>query len=254
LTALLTGGAVVAGSMLVGALPSYASTAPGDPYTATLAPYVSTTTGHATLTHFSSSWIGTAQLRGLTSGDTYEYEAQLVTKYDPNTGDPVGFRTVELCSFVATSSTGSCGVSDARLDTAALSPGSSAFVYSPQAHTSVAIGPFSYQAVLSPYDQLSKGGDASLSVNPNGTWSGRVSVAGLTPGDSYTWAADVAEAYVNGQVVSTHRIVLCQFVASTSTAGCSVHAVSIEGRDVLPVGSYSDVASTLTSVASGTLY
>ena len=249
----LVAGAIAGGTVGLASAPAWAATYPQSAYVAQLSPYLFDVTGQATLTKTAEGWSAAAKLTGLTAGDTYTYEATLASNYVD--GQPHSFKAVVLCSFVATGVQGSCRNGGVHLGQTVLSPQSGAFVYSPEAHTSVADGQFSYQAVLAPYDGLSHGGTASLLPNPDGTWSGQAKVSGLTPGASYTWAVDVVEAYANGQPVSFNRIVLGQFVASAiGTGGCSVTEVSIEGRTDLPSGSSSDVASTVTSVASGTLY
>lgn len=253
LAGLVAGGLVVGGGIAAGAVPAYAAPLPSGTYLAHLSSSPAAVTGTATVTHDLSGWTATVQLKGLVPGDTYDYEASIAGDYVD--GQAHSFRAVPLCSFTATSSTGSCGVARAQLGTAALTPQSSAFVYSPEAHTSVANGQYGYLARLAAYDQLSSGGAATITPSPSGTWAGQATVSGLTPGDTYTWAVDVADAWSNGQPVGWDRVVLCHFTAATAgSTGCSVKAASIGGLDSMPYGSYSDVASSVTSVASGPLY
>jgi hypothetical protein len=66
---------------------------------------------------------------------------------------------------------------------------------------------------------------------------------------------DVVEAYNNGQPVSFHRIVLCSITPTTTgSTGCKFSGAHIEKRSDLPEDSSVDVASTVTAVATGTLY
>jgi hypothetical protein len=256
--ALAAGGAFALAGAWLGASPALADPGalPTGTYSATLTPYISTVSGVGELTHKGSGWLASVQLVGLTPGDHYQYEVSIVENYV--NGQGVSFSTFPLCSFVASSAKGGCSASSVNIENRqTLTAQSSGFVYSPEAHTSIANGDYSYRAELSPYDGLSRGGSASVGYNAKSTsWSGRVSVSGLTPASTYTWAIDVVEAYdSNGNPVSFHRVVLCQFTpASTGAAGCSVHGVSIEGRPDLPADTSTDVASAVTSVAVGLLY
>jgi hypothetical protein len=250
---------LVAGATLLGAgalalaSPSYAATAPAGTYVGTLVPYLSNVTGHVTLTHDLSGWSATAQLAGLTKGDVYEYDVSIAGNYVE--GQAHSFTLKHLCSFRATSTRGSCGVSGAQLDGGGLTPQSAATVYSPQAHTSVASAQFGYLADLSGYDGMSQGGAATIAPNPDGTWSGRVSVSGLTPGASYSWGLDIADAWNNGQAVGWNRTVVCQFRANANgEGGCHVASDTIAGLADVPYGSFTDVASSVTAVATGDLY
>jgi hypothetical protein len=240
-------------ALLLGAGASYAS-APSGTYEAHLTPFDSDVTGTATLTHDLSGWTATVQLSGLEAGHTYEYEVSIAGAYVE--GQAHSSQSFPLCSFVATSGTGSCGTAGAHLGRSTLTPQSSGFVYSREAHTSVTSGQFGYLAELAPYNGFSNGGEATLTPNVDGTWSGRVQVSGLTVGLRYTWGADIADAWLpSGQAVGWSRVVLCHFVATTArVTGCGADHVSIEGAADIPSGSFTDVASSVTSVASGTLY
>lgn len=256
--ALAAGGAFALAAAWLGASPALAAPGalPAGTYSATLTPYVSTVSGVGELAYRGSGWLASVQLVGLTPGGHYQYEVSVVENYV--NGQGVSFRTFPLCSFVASSARGGCSASSVNIENRkTLTVQSSGFVYSPEAHTSIANGDYSYRAELSSYDGLSRGGSASVGYNAKtASWSGRVSVSGLIPGSTYTWAVDVVEAYdSNGNPVSFHRVVLCQFTpASAGRAGCSVHGVSIEGRPDLPPGTSTDVASAVTSVAVGLLY
>jgi hypothetical protein len=256
--ALTAGGALALAAAWVSASPAVAasSSLPTGPYTAALTPYLSTVSGVGELAHQGSGWLASVQLKGLTPGHHYQYEASIVEHYVDGQG--VSFATFPLCSFVASSAEGGCSASSINIENRqALTLQSSGFVYSPEAHTSVANGDFSYRAALSPYDGLSRGGSASVGYNAETTsWWGSVSVSGLTPDATYTWAIDVVEAYdSSGNPVSFQRVVLCQFTPATAgQAGCSVHGISIAGLSDLPADSSTDVASTVTSVAIGMLY
>lgn len=252
----LAASSIIAVAATSGGTAAFAVT-PGSPpsgtYSARLVPFDSSVTGTAALTFTGKRWIAAVQLEGLTTGDTYDYEVSIAGSYVD--GQAHSFHAVPLCSFTATASQGSCADVGARLGAPALTPQTVAFLYSPQAHTSVTDGEFSYLAALSPYDGMSYGGSATVTYDGHGTWSGRVSVSGLSSGTTYTWAADIAEAYSHGQPVSFHRIVLCDFVATGGrTSGCTASRVSIEGRSDIPDDSATDVASALTSVADGVLH
>jgi hypothetical protein len=250
---LLAGAALLGAGALAVASPGYAATAPSGTYVGALVPYLSNVTGNVTLTHDLSGWSATAQLAGLTKGDVYEYDVSIAGSYVA--GQVHSFTVRHLCSFRATSTHGSCGASGLQLGRAELTQQSAATVYSPQAHTSVANAQFGYLADLSGYDGLSRGGAATISPNPDGSWSGRVSVSGLTPGASYSWGLDIADAWNNGQAVGWNRTVVCEFRATgTGEGGCHVASDTVAGLTDVPYGSFTDVASSVTAVATGDLY
>jgi hypothetical protein len=250
---LLAGAALLGAGVFAAASPSFAASAPSGTYVGTLVPYISSVSGTVTLTNDLSGWSATAQLSGLTKGDIYEYDVSMAGSYVE--GQAHSFTLQHLCSFRATSTHGSCGVSGVHLGQSGLTPQSAAAIYSPQAHTSVANAQLGYLADLTGYDGLSQGGAATMAPNPDGSWSGRVSVSGLTPDASYSWGLDIADAWNNGQPVGWNRTVACQFRATRSGAGsCQVSHSVIAGLTDVPYGSFTDVASSVTAVANGLLH
>ncbi len=209
-------------------------------------------------------WDGSAHATGLVPGDSYTYLVGVVESYVDGQG--VAFHSFVICSLTSTSAgRGSCHGRNIPIEgRSVLTPQSSGSLVlrAPDDGGTFAVagGEFDYLATLSPYSGLSNGGNATLSYDAaSDTWSGKVRVTGLFPATTYTWAADVIEAYdASGTPVSIHRVVLCSFTTRLHLTGlksgsCSANGVGIESRSDMPFGSYTDVASTHTSVATGTL-